>query len=308
MNPNPILKKLGFAVDDRVVIIHADDIGMCQATLPAFADLVDLGLVSSGAVMVPCPWFPQAAAYCREHAWVDVGVHLTLNSEYDSYRWGPISTRDPASGLIDEEGCFHRRQEPVQQQANPAAVQAEIAAQVDRALAGGIDVTHIDTHMGTVAHPKFIPSYVQLAQQHNLPALMLRLDEAGWRAIGLDSEFATFATQFVAQLEEQGVPMLDHLSQELPLDQHKDRVEIAKTIFDSLPPGLTHFILHPALDTPELRAIAPDWRSRVADYQAFMSEELRDYVRDIGIHVIGYRALRNLMREGDDYGSILPRR
>lgn len=308
MNPNPILKKLGFAVDDRVVIIHADDIGMCQATLPAFADLVDLGLVSSGAVMVPCPWFPQAAAYCREHAWVDVGVHLTLNSEYDSYRWGPISTRDPASGLIDEEGYFHRRQEPVQQQANPAAVQAEIAAQVDRALAGGIDVTHIDTHMGTVAHPKFIPSYVQLAQQHNLPALMLRLDEAGWRAIGLDSEFATFATQFVAQLEEQGVPMLDHLSQELPLDQHEDRVEIAKTIFDSLPPGLTHFILHPALDTPELRAIAPDWRSRVADYQAFMSEELRDYVRDTGIHVIGYRALRSLIREGDDYGSMLSRR
>lgn len=308
MNPNPILKKLGFAVDDRVVIIHADDIGMCQATLPAFADLVDLGLVSSGAVMVPCPWFPQAAAYCREHAWLDVGVHLTLNSEYDSYRWGPISTRDPASGLIDEEGYFHRRQEPVQQQANPAAVQAEIAAQVDRALAGGIDVTHIDTHMGTVAHPKFIPSYVQLAQQHNLPALMLRLDEAGWRAIGLDSEFATFATQFVAQLEEQGVPMLDHLSQELPLDQHEDRVEIAKTIFDSLPPGLTHFILHPALDTPELRAIAPDWRSRVADYQAFMSEELRDYVRDTGIHVIGYRALRSLIREGDDYGSMLSRR
>ena len=308
MNPNPILKKLGFAVDDRVVIIHADDIGMCQATLPAFADLVDLGLVSSGAVMVPCPWFPQTAAYCREHAWVDVGVHLTLNSEYDSYRWGPISTRDPASGLIDEEGYFHRRQEPVQQQANPAAVQAEIADQVDRALAGGIDVTHIDTHMGTVAHPKFIPSYVQLAQQHNLPALMLRLDEAGWRAIGLDSEFATFATQFVAQLEEQGVPMLDHLSQELPLDQHEDRVEIAKTIFDSLPPGLTHFILHPALDTPELRAIAPDWRSRVADYQAFMSEELRDYVRDTGIHVIGYRALRSLIREGDDYGSMLSRR
>lgn len=308
MNPNPIMKKLGFAADDRVVIIHADDIGMCQATLPAFADLVDLGLVSSGAVMVPCPWFPQAAAYCWEHPQVDVGVHLTLNSEYDSYRWGPISTRDPASGLIDEEGYFHRRQEPVQQQANPAAVQAEIAAQVDRALAGGIDVTHIDTHMGAVAHPKFIPSYVQLAQQHNLPALMLRLDEAGWRAIGLDSEFATFATQFVAQLEEQGVPMLDHLSQELPLDQHEDRVELAKTIFDSLPPGLTHFILHPALDTPELRAIAPDWRSRVADYQAFMSEELRDYVRDIGIHVIGYRALRNLIREGDDYGSMLSRR
>jgi len=297
MTPNPVLKKLGFADDDRVVIIHADDVGMCHATLLAFADLVDFGLVSSGAVMVPCPWFPAAAAYCREHPQADVGVHLTLNSEWDNYRWWPVSTRDPASGLIDTEGYFYRQQEPVQQQADTAVVQAEIAAQVERALASGIDVTHIDTHMGTVAHPKFIPAYLQLARQRQLPALMLRLDEAGWRAIGLDGEVVAFAARFVAQLEEQGVPMLDHLSQELPLDQHEERVELAKKLFDSLPPGLTHFILHPAQDTPELRAIAPDWRSRVADYQAFMSRELRDHVRDIGIHVIGYRTLRDLIRE-----------
>ena len=185
------------------------------------------------------------------------------------------------------------------QQAAPAAVQAELAAQVTRALASGIDVTHIDTHMGTVAHPRFIPGYVQLAQQHDLPFLILRLDEAGWRATGFDDQIAAFAAQFVAQLEEQGVPMLDYLSQELPLEQHEDRVEVAKRVFDSLPPGLTHFILHPACDTPELRAIAPDWRARVADYQAFTSPELRDYVGDTGIQVIGYRALRDVIRAGE---------
>ena len=296
MYANPVLKKLGFADDDRVVIIHADDIGMCQATLPAFADVIDFGLVSSGAVMVPCSWFPQVAAYCLQHPQMDMGVHLTLNCEWDSYRWEPISTRDPASGLMDEEGYLPRTQEAVQQQAGSAAVQAELAAQVAHALAGGIDVTHIDTHMGTVAHLRFIPGYVQLAQQHQLPFLMLRLDEAGWRAAGLDGETAAFAAQFVIQLEEQGVPMLDHLSQELPLDQHENRVEVAKRVFDSLPPGLTHFILHPVCDTPELRAIASAWRGRVADYQAFTSPGLRDYVRDIGIHVIGYRALRDLVR------------
>jgi len=125
---------------------------------------------------------------------------------------------------------------------------------------------------------------------------MLRLDEAGWRAAGLDDETAAFAAQFVTQLEEQGVPMLDRLSQELPLDEHEDRVAVAKRVFDSLPTGLTHFILHPAYDTPELRAIAPDWRGRVADYRAFMSHELRDYIEEIGIHVIGYRDLRDLVR------------
>jgi hypothetical protein len=294
MNPNPVLRRLGFADDDRVAIIHTDDIGMCQATVSAFADLVDFGLISSGAVMVPCPWFPQVAAYCRQHHQVDMGVHLTLTSEHDRCRWGPISTRDPASGLIDEEGYFYRQSEQVQEHGDPAAVQFELEAQVARALAAGIDVTHIDTHMGTVAHPKFVPAYIQLALQHGLPPMILRLDEAGWRKMGMDSETAVFAAQFVQQLEAQGLPLLDHLVG-LDLDQPADRVELAKRTFGSLPPGLTHFIIHPAQDTPELRALTPTWQGRVADYQAFTSGELRDYVKDSGMQVIGYRALRELM-------------
>jgi predicted glycoside hydrolase/deacetylase ChbG (UPF0249 family) len=295
MDPNPVLRELGFAHDDRVVIIHADDIGMCQATVSAFADLVDFGLISSGAAMVPCPWFPQAAAYWGQHRAVDLGVHLTLTSEWDGYRWGPISTRDPASGLIDEEGYFYRRSELVREHSDAAAVQRELQAQVERALAAGVDVTHVDTHMGTVAQVDFIPAYVQLALQHRLPMLILRLDEAGWRDMGMDAETAALAVQLVHQLEAQGLPLLDHLVG-LPLDRPEDRVGLAKETFDALAPGLTHLIIHPARDTPELRAIAPDWPSRVADYEAFTSRELRDYVRDCGVRVIGYRALRELMR------------
>jgi len=295
MGPNPVLRKLGFADDERVVIVHADDVGMCQATLPAFADLVDFGLVSCGATMVPCPWFPSLAAYCRQHPEVDLGVHLTLTSEWDGYRWGPLSTRDPASGLIDEEGYLHRRSEAVYERADAAAVSVEMQAQVACALAAGIDVTHVDTHMGAVAHPRFIPAYVQLAVQHRLPAMMLRLDEAGWREMGMDGETAAFAARFVQQLEEQGLPLLDRLVG-LPLDQAGDQVELARRTFDALPAGVTHLIIHPAQDTPELRAIAPDWAGRVANYHAFMSEALRDYVRNSGVQVIGYRAVRQLMR------------
>ena len=295
MDPNPVLKKLGFAKDDRVAILHADDVGMCQASLAAFADLVDFGLLSSGATMVPCPWFPAVAAYCRQQPGVDLGVHLTLTSEWDSYRWGPLSTRDPASGLLDQEGYFHRRSEGAQAHADAAAVQREMEAQVSRALAGGIDVTHVDTHMGTVAHPKFVYGYVQLALQHRLPPMIPRLDEAGWRAFGMDGEMATLAAQFVGQLEAQGVPLLDHVVA-LPLDEEPgDRLALAKQTLDGLPPGLTHFILHPATDAPELRAITRAWRSRVADYETFRSEALRDHVRAAGIQVIGYRALGHLM-------------
>src|SRR5690349_9171744 len=139
---NPALQQLGFGPQDRVVIIHADDIGMCRATLPALADLLDVGLVSSAAVMVPCPWFPQVAAWCRAHPAVDMGVHLTVNSEWETYRWGPLSTRDLASGLLDDAGYFHAWPPATFAQADPSAVAAELRAQVARALQAGIRPTH----------------------------------------------------------------------------------------------------------------------------------------------------------------------
>jgi predicted glycoside hydrolase/deacetylase ChbG (UPF0249 family) len=297
MGPNPVLKALGFAVDDRVVIIHTDDVGMCQASLSAFAELVEFGLISSGAVMVPCPWFRHTAATLRELPQADMGVHLTLTSEWEGYRWGPVSTRDPASGLIDDEGYFYRTTEEVHAHADPAAAQLELQAQLERALAAGIDLTHIDTHMGAVGDIRLVPAYIQLAAQHRLPMMMLRLDEAGWQEAGMDPVTASFGVQLVEQLEAQGVPMVDRLVM-LPLDQHEQRIELAKATLRALPPGLTHFVIHPAKDTPEVRAITPDWRSRVADYRAFTSEELRDFVRNSGLQVIGYRALRDLVRSG----------
>ncbi len=156
---------------------------------------------------------------------------------------------------------------------------------------------HVDTHMGAVAHFKFVFPCIELAMQHHLPLLMMRLDEAGWRAVGLDAETAGYAVQLVQQLEAQGVPLLDHLIG-LPLEGDAgDRIESAKRELSALPPGLSHLIIHPAQDSPELRAITTAWRSRVADYQAFTSEELRTAVRKSGLQVIGYRALRDLMQQ-----------
>jgi predicted glycoside hydrolase/deacetylase ChbG (UPF0249 family) len=295
MEPNPALKKLGFSADDRAVILHADDVGMCQASAAAFADLHAFGIISSGAVMVPCPWFLEIAAYARGHPEADLGVHLTLTSEYETYRWGPISTRDAASGLMDEQGCFPRTTEAAQESADPEAAGRELEAQVERAIAAGMRPTHVDTHMGTVAHPKLIPGYLQLALKHRLPLMMFRLDEAGWRRMGLNGEAAKMAVGMVQQLEGMGVPLLDRMHQ-MRLDAPEDRLAQVRAALAGLEPGLTHFIVHPARDTPELRAITPaDWPSRAADYQTFMMEELREIIRELGLQVIGYRALQELM-------------
>jgi predicted glycoside hydrolase/deacetylase ChbG (UPF0249 family) len=304
MRPNPALKKLGFADNDRLVIIHVDDIGMCQASVDAFAELDAFGLISSGAVMVPCPWFLEAAKHACQHPNTDLGVHLTLNSEWDTYRWAPLSTVDPATGLIDEQGFFHQFAHQTQENADPAAVRIEMQTQIKRAKEAGIDITHFDTHMGTVAHKKFMQDYFQIAISNGLPPMMVRLDEKGWYQLTvehegaeLDEEAIAMGVQLVHTLEEMGVPLIDRISG-LPLDTDPSlRMQQAKQVFAELPVGITHFIVHAAKDTPELRAIAPDWACRVADYKTFLKDELREYINTLGVHVIGYRALRDLMKD-----------
>jgi len=294
---NPVLQQLGFDARDRVLIIHADDVGMCQATLPAIADLFEFGLLSSAALMVPCPWFPQAAAFCREHPSIDMGVHLTVNCEWEAYRWGPISTCDPASGMLDEQGYLHARQPAVVQQADPRAVAIELRAQVDRALGAGIDATHVDAHMGTVLAPRFVQSYIDVARDNRLPPFLLSRDGTERLRVRTAGKMgnAAYPAQLWQDLLARGVALFDDMVM-LPLDDPTDHVAVAKRIIDQLQPGLTLLILHPAQDTPELRAIAPDWRSRVANYQACLSSELRDYVQQSGVQVIGYRPLREALR------------
>ncbi len=294
MNPNPALQKLGFSERDRVVIIHADDIGLSHASCAAFSDLWRAGIISSGAVMVPCPWFPKVAAYCRANPSVDMGVHLTLTSEWDSMRWGPISTRDPASGLLDDEGYFPRATPAVQQSSDPEAVQRELIAQVERAIAFGISPTHADVHMGSVFHPKHLPAYVQIARQFKIPVMIPRLDEARLRQWGFDGEVLTWAVGALRALEKEGLPMVDHVLG-MPLGKPENRLQQVFAALDALQPGITHFIIHPSLDTAEARAISPDLPSRIGDYETFMDERVREHIRRGGLQIIGYRHLKALM-------------
>ena len=300
MQVNPLLKKLGFANTDRVVIFHTDDIGMCQASLAAYADLLEVGIISAAATMVPCPWFPATAAFCRENAArVDMGVHLTLTCEWDAYRWGPLSTRDPRSGLLDAEGYFPRANKALfaaaQEPGFADVARAEIEAQVARALAAGIDITHIDTHMGSVFHPTLLPLYLETAQRARVPAMLPRLEEAQIRKMGFPAEVAAYLVAQLYTLEAAGLPLLDTILS-VDLGQPEARLEQTLRLLDTLPVGVIYFILHPSKDTPELRGITPDWRARVADYQVFSDEALRGYIAQQGIQVIGYRAIREILR------------
>ena len=296
MNANPMLKALGLSDQDRAVLIHADDIGMCHASLAAYAELAVDGVISSASTMVPCPWFQATTQFCAAHTdLVDMGVHVTLNAEWHSgYRWGPVSTRAPESGLIDEQGYLHHTVEAVEAQAEPAAVHREIVAQLRMALDAGIDVTHMDTHMGTVFYGGFLESYLRAATEAGVLPFMVRKDAAVLQAMGFSQERAEVLAGHIAGLEAQGLPMFDEVSF-VPfssIDAHYDQTV---HVLSSLKPGLTYLIIHPSTDTPELRAILPGgWQNRVADYQVFMRQDLRRYLNAEGIHLTGWREIREI--------------
>ena len=185
--------------------------------------------------MVPFAWFAEVAARCRARDDVDIGVHLTLTSEWDGYRWGPISKCDRASGLIDDEGYLHR---------NQIAARAEIEAQVDRALAAGIDVTHVDTHMCACLHPCLVDDYLALGRARGVPLLVTR--QPGW--------LAALSPARLERCERDGLPVFDDFRM-LALDEPAEGgLERAKRAFLELAPGMTVVVAHPAADTPELRA------------------------------------------------------
>jgi predicted glycoside hydrolase/deacetylase ChbG (UPF0249 family) len=268
---------------------------MCQASLQAFADLWEAGSVTSGATMVPCPWFPATAAYCREHPEVDMGVHATLNCEWPAYRWGALSTVDPQSGLLDDDGYLHSTSEAAIMNASAQAVTDELSAQIGTALKAGIDITHVDSHMGTILHPKFIETYLTQAFSKAVPAMLPRPESPGAQAMAASNEQIEQLKPLAAQIEARGLPLMDGIMM-MPLDQPKGQMEVVKQMIAALPVGITHFILHPAVNSPEVQAACPDWESRVANYETLMDPAFKQILADEGVKPIGYRHLRDLLR------------
>jgi predicted glycoside hydrolase/deacetylase ChbG (UPF0249 family) len=236
------------------------------------------GLATSATLMVPCPWAREAAGRYRGE---DVGVHLTLNAEYDLYRWGPITH---APSLLDGDGGFPRTIEDVFDHADLDEVRRELRAQIERAIYWGFDVSHLDSHMGTLQlRPEFFDVYLELAVDFGLP---LRLSGGSTeRAIGFP---------FRRLAAEEGVLFPDHFVR--VVGGVGSRASLEKMLGD-LRPGVTEVYLHPAVDTPELRAFAPDWAGRVDDHYLLTADgSFAALLERVGVTRIGYRPLRELMR------------
>jgi predicted glycoside hydrolase/deacetylase ChbG (UPF0249 family) len=272
--------RLGYADDARLLILNCDDLGLCHSANSGVYEALREGLATSASLMVPCPWARGAVAGYRGD---DVGVHLTVNAEFDLYRWGPITH---APSLLDGDGGFPRTLADVWDHADVDEVRRECRAQIERAILWGFDVSHLDAHMGAMqVKAEFFDVYLELAVEFRLP---LRLSGPGTETpVGFP--FRTLAS-------EEGVVFPDDLRH---MSGARSRQTLLETI-ERLSPGVTEVCLHPAVDSSELQALAPDAAARVEDHRLLVSDsELRQRLGEAGVALIGYRPLRDLMRKPD---------
>lgn len=298
MKLNPLLSALGYDASARLVIFHADDVGMCHGSNRAFLECQAAGTLKTGSVMVPCPWATEAMQAAAADPAIDLGVHLTLTSEWQFYRWGPISTRQVNSGMVDGTGNFWHSVSEVAEHLNPTAATVEMEAQIWQALAAAVDITHLDTHMGTATLPGLIDAYVELGFEYRVPVLYFRqADDLMRRMFSADQADAYLRR--AAVIEERGMPLVDWFRITPGYDSgdgQGDRADLYEAVLRELQPGVTYFSLHPNApgDIEILDPVNHHWRT--GEYNYFRSDRLREFLEREGIVPIGFREIRNVMR------------
>jgi hypothetical protein len=245
----------------RLLIVHADDLGMTHSVNAAVIKAFELGAVTSGSIMVPCPWFPEIAEYGRSHAGLDLGVHLTLTSERSIYRWGPVASKDKVPTLLDHAGYFHKTPADAAARLDPDQAEAEMRAQIERALAFGIQPTHLDSHqLIHYSSPPLFKLLTQLGHEYHVPILLAKA-------------LLHNLPQDVSSILAPDKPVLDRfvmIGSHIPT---RDWNAYYTSAIRALPIGISQLTIHPAYDDSEMRAATSDrptwgaaWRQRDLDY------------------------------------------
>lgn len=288
-----LAERLGYPADSVLLIIHADDMGMCHSANVASIDALEKGIVTCGSVMVPCPWFEELTAYARTHPEADIGLHLTLNAEWKSYRWGPVAGRSVVKGLVDPAGYLFHDVREVYGSATPEEVEKEVRAQIEFALASGVKPTHLDSHMGTLYYnPKYLQVAFKLSEEYDIPLMFFNptpemIEKAGGRDV--------FPIEAIKVLQQRGIPLLDGLAEidDGPLEGMADAY---KKKISGLKPGAYEIIIHPTLDSGESRAITNSAQKRDAEYQTFTDPAMKEFLDQQGVKLIGWKNLYPLWK------------
>jgi len=286
--PKSLAERLGYARDAKLVIVHADDLGMTHSVNAASIKGLETGLVTSASIMVPCPWFPEMADYAKAHPEADLGLHLTLTSERVFYRWGPVAPRDKVPSLVDSNGYFHLDW-PKTTRIDAQEVELELRAQIDRAIAMGVRPTHLDSHQYRLFEngKDIFESVLRVAHDYKLPVFLVR----DW-----------FADRpYLETSLSPGDLVVDHTVTMEPGVPPEKWADFYIQALKNLQPGVTVFIIHLAFDDEEMRAATRErdtwgaaWRQR--DFNFFTSPEFRALLREQNIKLVTWRELANSVK------------
>ena len=285
--PPTLAERLGYPADAKLLIIHADDLGVAHAENAASIRALEAGVVNSASIMVPCPWFPEIAAYAARHPEGDFGLHLTLTSEWKYLKWRPLTPHDRVPGLVDEHAFFHPAFSGLLQDATPAEVEQELRAQIELALAYGIDVTHLDSHMFSIfTRPEYVAVYQKLGREYDLPVLLL------------DPPWLTGRNLDAAELYGPDDLVVDRLYMALPADDQTGLANYYREVLTNLEPGFNVLLLHCAYDNAEMQAVTVDYdgfgaRWRQEDFDFFTSNACRELLAEAGIQLVTWREIRD---------------
>lgn len=283
-NKQNLAEKLGFDRNAKLLIVHADDMGLSQATNNAVIQAFQKGGITSGSIMVPCPWFPEIAEFAKNNSQFDIGLHVTLTSEWDSYFFGGVLSASAIPNLLNQKGYFYPSVEEFAKHANGAEVEKEIRAQIDRAIAFGIKPTHLDNHMGTIlASPEYYQILLKIGHEYQLPVLI----PANW--------MTGTSKQLFEQISHDNV-VVDHLFMLNQANPAKQWGEPYLKFIENMQPGLNEIIVHLAVDNDETRAIMinhPDfgaeWRQHDLDF--VLSPEFKKALNDHNIKLVTWRQI-----------------
>lgn len=282
-------EKLGFPKDKKVLLLHMDDMGMSEEANDAGKYYIENDFILSGAVMMPCVDAVPFVEWAKKVSKADVGVHLTLTSEWKTWRWAPLAEAEKVPGLIDPEGKMWRSVMEVVMNASPQEVETEIRAQIDAMLALGYNPTHIDTHMGTLyGSPGFLEVFLKVAEEYKIPANAIDLSNPKVAAF-YKAEGYPVNEQTLEILNNYNLPRLDNFGS---VPKGKTYEEVKSNFFklvDSIEPGLTEIIFHPSFETENVKTITNSWQQRVWEAQMFADPEVIDYFKKNDIILTTWR-------------------
>jgi chitin disaccharide deacetylase len=277
---------------EKLLMVHADDCGMCHSVNLASTEALTSGAVQSASIMVPCPWFPEFADFAKQHPELDLGIHLTLTSEWKFYRWRPVAPIDKVKGLVDPEGYLWRDVRSVATHASAQEVETELRAQIERARQFGVRFTHLDTHMGTMyARPDYFEVYTKLAREMKVVCMMPRpTPEAA-------AELSQYPIKADAleRKEREGFVLLDRLFTGVAGSTPAERAASYRQLLRGLKPGVTKLIVHLAKDDPEIRAVTNAWQQRWSDFRFWTSPEAKALRAEFNVRPVTYRELGKLL-------------